>query len=102
MAQMASTVAANDLCSRHAEGAVCVSGHGAWDVVEICWPSAAGLELVVCFVQRRIAASASVYASFGLMFIIFASKWGLRAFLAKDAELLCNTCQFASSSGSSD
>jgi hypothetical protein len=65
-----------------------VSGHGAWDVVKVCWPSAAGLELVVGFVQRRIAASASVYTGLGLVFVVFSGERGFGPFLAKDTELL--------------
>jgi hypothetical protein len=40
MTEVATTIAADDLCPGHAEGAVRVSSHGAGDAVEISRPSA--------------------------------------------------------------
>ena len=64
-----------------------MSGHSAWDAVEVCRPSAARFELVIGFVEWRAAASTSVDTGFRLMFVIFPSKGGFCAFLAEDAEL---------------
>jgi hypothetical protein len=50
MTQMPTTVAADNLRSRHAEVAVGVSGHRARDGVKVRRPAAAGLEFVVGFV----------------------------------------------------
>lgn len=51
MSQMSTTVAAHNLCARHAECPVLMPRHGAWDGIEECWPATARLELVVCLVQ---------------------------------------------------
>jgi hypothetical protein len=64
-----------------------VPGHGTWKAVEICRPAAAGLELVVGFVERSIAAGASVDALVGIMLVVFAGEWGFSALLSEDAKL---------------
>lgn len=89
MAQMATTIRAHDLRPLHSEGAISVSRHGTWYVVEVCWPSTARLELVVGFVQWSIASSAVVDAFFGHVLVVFAGAWGFGALLSDDAELLC-------------
>lgn len=63
VAEVASAVGADDLGPRHAEGAVFVPGDGAGDAVEVGRPATPGLELVVCLVQRRVAARTSIDAS---------------------------------------
>lgn len=60
MAQVASTVAANDLRPLHAKSAVGVPGHSAGDGIEESRPAAAGLELVLCGVDGRVAAGAGI------------------------------------------
>jgi hypothetical protein len=62
MSQVASAVAAHDLCPLHAECAVGVSGHRTRNGVKECRPAAARLELVLSSVDGRIAAGASVGA----------------------------------------
>lgn len=54
-------------------------------------PAAARLELVGCFVERRIAGGAIVGALGREVFVVFAGEGGFGAFLADDAELLCGT-----------
>lgn len=62
MSQMASAVAAHNLCPLHTKCAVGVSGHCTRNGVEECRPAAAGLEFVLSSVDGRIAAGASVGA----------------------------------------
>ncbi len=65
-----------------------MSRNSAGDVVEICRPSAARLELVVCFVEWRVAAGTSVDAFLGRVLVVLAGKWSFSALLSKDAELV--------------
>jgi hypothetical protein len=65
MAQVASAVAAHNLCPLHAECAVGVSSHRTRHGVKERRPAAARLELVLGSVDRRIAAGASVGAGGG-------------------------------------
>lgn len=90
MAQMATAVAAHNLCSLHAKRPIGVSRHSAWNRIEEGRPSAARLELVVRLVEGRVAASASVGALLGVVLVIFAGKGGFGALLAQNAELLCS------------
>lgn len=87
VAQMTSAVAADNLCSLHAKGAVCVAGDGAWDGIEVGRPAAATLKFVFCLVERGVAASAGIDACVGLMLVIFAREWGLGALFSQDTEL---------------
>lgn len=50
MAQVTSAIAANYLCSCHAEGSVCVTGDSTWDGIEVGGPATTTLELVLCLV----------------------------------------------------
>lgn len=86
---MAATIRAHDLGSCHAKGVVGVARDGAGDIVEVCWPSAARLELLVCGVEGRVAGSACVNAGGGHVFVKFAGAGGFGALLAKDAKLFC-------------
>jgi hypothetical protein len=52
-------------------------------------PSAAGIELVVCFVERRVAALAGVDAGFRVVLVEGAGAGVFGALLPEDAELLC-------------
>lgn len=85
---MPAAVAAYDLRACHAERAVRVPCHRAWDRVIVGRPAAAGLELVCCFIERRSARGTCVDAVGGHVFIVDTSVRGFGAFLAEDAELL--------------
>jgi len=85
---MSSTVTTDDLGSLHTESAINVSRHSARDVIEVCRPSAAGLELVGCFVERGVTGGAGVDALGGHVLVIFAGEWGFGALVAEEAELL--------------
>ena len=87
VSQMPTTIAAYYFCSLHSKCAICMSRNSAWDVIEICRPTAARLEFVVCFVEWRIATSTRVDACFGHMLVILAGKWSFSALLSKNAEL---------------
>jgi len=65
-------------------------------------PAAARLELVGCFVERRIAGSAVVRALGRKVFIVLAGEGGFGALLADDAELLCDTLATLSQGGCSE
>lgn len=88
VSKMSTTVAANNFCPGHSERAVGASRHGAWDVVEVCRPSTARLEFVVCLVERRIAGGAGIDTLFRHMLVIFSSEWSFSALFAEDAELV--------------
>lgn len=91
MAEMASTVTADDLGTLHAKCIVHMSLHGTGNRVKVSGPAAAGLELVISGVKRRVTPGAVVHALGRMVFIILASTGGLGALLAKDAELLYTT-----------
>lgn len=92
MPQVSAAVGAYDLRPRHAERAVCMSRHGAGDIVEVCGPSTAGFELVVGFVEGRVAGGAGVDAGFGHVLVVFARERRFGAFFADYAELFCVAC----------
>ena len=52
MSQVSSAVGAYNLDTLHAERAVDVPRHSAWDRVEESGPAAPGLEFLVCGVER--------------------------------------------------
>lgn len=87
MSKVSTAVGADDLCPRHSESAVCMSRHGTRNIVEVCGPPAAGLELVGRRVKWRIACSASVDALFRHVLVIFSSEWSFGALFAEDAKL---------------
>jgi hypothetical protein len=91
MSKMSTTVGADDLRPGHSERAVCVSRHSAWDVVEVCRPSAARLEFVVCLVEWRIASGARVDTLFRQMLVIFSGEWSFSSLFTQDAELFWNS-----------
>jgi hypothetical protein len=87
MAQMSTTITADNLCPLHAECAICMSGDGTGDAVEVRGPPTARFEFMVGLVQWCIAARAGVHAGRGLVLVIFACKWGFGTFFSEDAEL---------------
>lgn len=89
VAKMTPAVAADNLGALHPEGVIHMSLHGARDRVEIGRPATARLELVVCLVERSIAASAVVHALRRVVRIVLAGAGAFGAFLTEDAELLC-------------
>jgi hypothetical protein len=64
-----------------------MSCHRAGNVVEICRPTATGLELVGGFVEGRVTGGTGVDASGRHVLVIFSGEGGFGALLAKDAEL---------------
>lgn len=90
MPEMATAVRADDLRPGHSERAVCVSCHRAWDAIEVCGPSAAGLEFVGCRVEGRIASGAGVDAFFRHVLVIFPSEWSFGSLFTQDAKLFCD------------
>lgn len=89
MAQVTSAVAAHDFGPLHAKGAIGVSGHSAGHGIEERRPAAARLKLVLCGVDGRVAAGASVGAGAWRVLVIFSREGCFGALLTKDAELLC-------------
>jgi hypothetical protein len=64
-----------------------MSRYSAWDGIEESGPSAAGLELVCCFIERSVAGGAVIASGGGRVFIVFSCEGRLCAFLADDFEL---------------
>jgi len=89
VAQVAAAVGAHDLGARHAQGAVFVAGHGAWDAIEVGRPAAARLELVVGLVERGVAPGTVVDALVGEVLVVLSREGALGAFLPEHPELLC-------------
>ena len=82
MSKMASTVGAHNLGSRHSERAISVTLHCTRYAVEIRWPSAARLKLVVRLVEWRITAGASVDTVVWLVLVVFTGSWWLSTLLS--------------------
>ena len=82
MSKMASTVGAHNLCSRHSKRAVGVTLYCAGYAVEVCWPSAARLELVVRFIEWCVTASACVNTVVRVMLVVLARPWLLGTLLS--------------------
>jgi hypothetical protein len=93
MPEMATAVRADDLRPGHSESAVCVPCHRAWDAIEVCGPSAAGLEFVGGLVEGRIASGAAVDAFFRHVLVIFPSEWSFGSLFTQDAKLFCERIQ---------
>lgn len=66
-----------------------MSRHRTRHGIEERGPTTTTLEFVVGFVERCIAAGASVGALSGHVFVVFTSKGRFGAFFAEDAELFC-------------
>ena len=65
--------------------------HRARDAIEIGGPSAAGLEFVGRFVQRRVTGGAGVDAVGGHVLVVDAGEGGFSALFTEDTELFCTT-----------
>lgn len=89
MTQVSAAVRAYDLRPFHAKSLVCMSRHSTGDVVVVCRPAAAGLELLICSVQRCVAARAGEDALLGVELVVLAGKGSFGALFAEDSELLC-------------
>jgi hypothetical protein len=89
MSQMTTAVCTNDLCSLHAKRAIGVAGHGAGDVVKICWPSATRFELLICFVKGRVAGCACIDSFLWHVLVVFACEGSFGALLSDNSELFC-------------
>lgn len=100
MAQMAAAVAADNFSPLHAKGVVDMSGDGSRDGIKISRPPTAGLELVVCRVERSIAPGAIVRALGRIVRVVLAASRALSALLAQDAKLFwVDACQQATRHG---
>jgi hypothetical protein len=84
-----STIIADNLRPHHAKTRVGLLSDSARYGIPECGPSAARVELVVCFVERRVASSACVDTGVRVVFVKFAGTRHLGALLSEDAELLC-------------
>ena len=89
MAKMPPTVPAHNLGAAHAERVILMPHDCAGNSIEESWPTTARLELVGCFVERRVACSACVDSGGRQVLVVLAAEWSLGAFFAQDAELLC-------------
>ena len=87
MTQMPATVAADDLRPFHAKSIIHMSGHRSRNRIKVCWPAAARLELMVGFVERRVAPGAVVHALRRVVGIVLSRAGALSSLLAEDAEL---------------
>jgi hypothetical protein len=93
VSQMPATITAHDLCPRHPKRTIGVSCHCTRNAIEVCWPSAAGVELVGGFVEWGVASCAGIDALVGHVLVVFASKGSFGTLFAEDAELFCRrTC----------
>lgn len=82
MSKMTSTVGAHNLGSSHSKSAISVTLDSTRYAVEVCWPAAARLELVVRLVEWRITAGAGVDTVVWLVLVVFTSSWRLGALLS--------------------
>jgi hypothetical protein len=85
--QMPTTVGADNLGSRHAQGAVLMTSDRAWDAVKVRWPSTARLEFVVGLVQWCFTACACVDTLLWIVLVELSRAWWLGALFPEDAEL---------------
>ena len=86
---MPATITAHDLRPAHAQRPILMPRHRTRDAVKVRRPAAAGLELVLRGVQRRVAARAVVRAGAGRVLVVGACEGGFGRGLPEDAELLC-------------
>jgi hypothetical protein len=86
--QVTSTVVADDLRPHHTKTRVRLLSHRTWYGIPECGPSAARVELVVCFVEGRIASSALVDTGVGVVLVVSPGTGHLCALLSQNAELL--------------
>lgn len=88
MSQVTAAVVTHNLSAHHAQARVRLLSNSTGYGVPKRRPSAAGVELVVCFIERRIAAAAGVDAGVRVMLVVSAGTGGLGALFAEYAELL--------------
>jgi hypothetical protein len=88
MSKMSATVVAHNLRPHHAKAGVWSLSNSAWYSIPECRPTAARIEFVVRFVERRVAAGARVDAGVRVMLVVCAGAGHFGALLAEDAELL--------------
>jgi hypothetical protein len=89
MSQVASAVGAHDLRPLHSKSAVGVSGHSAGNGIEESGPATARLELMLCGVNRCVAAGAAIGAGARGVLVVLARERRFGAFVTENAELLC-------------
>lgn len=87
MAEMTSTVIADDLGALHAKGIVHMSLHSTGNRIKVSGPATTGLELVIGCVKRRITPGAVVHALGRMVLIVLAGTGAFCALLTKNAEL---------------
>ena len=91
MPQMTPAIVAHDLCPFHPERIIHEPLHCTGNGVKISGPTASGLELVRCLVQRCVTGGAGIYALGRIVRVVFARIRRLGALLAKNSELFCIT-----------
>ena len=89
VSKMTTAVIADNLSPHHAQARVRSLTDGAWNSVPECRPPAARVELVVRFVEGRVAAGACVHAGIRIVLIVLARAGHFGPFLAENTELLC-------------
>jgi len=88
MSQVTSTIIADNLCPHHAKTRVGLLSDSARYGIPECGPSAARVELVVCFIERRVASNACIDTGVRVVFVEFTGTRHLSALLSEDSELL--------------
>lgn len=88
MSQVTPTVVADNLRPHHAKTGVRLLSDSARYGIPERGPSAARVELVVCFVKGRVASGALVDTDIGAVLVVCAGTGHLGTLLSKDAELL--------------
>lgn len=94
--KMPSAVVAYDLRPHHAQPRIRLLTNSVRERIPERRPSTPRVELVVGFVEGRVAAGAGVDAGVGVVLVEFAGARSFGALLAQDAELLCKSCQWRS------
>lgn len=87
VSQMSSAVVAHNFYPHHAQPRVGLLAHCARYCVPESGPAAARVELVVGFVERRVAATACVDAGSRIVLVELTGAWHFGSFLAQDTEL---------------
>jgi len=88
MAEMTSAIGTDNFGSCHSKRVVCVPSDGTGDAVKVGRPTTAGLELMVCLVQRRIATCARVDSMIRGELIVLSGEWSFGALLSQNSELV--------------
>ena len=90
VSQMPAAIVAYNLGPHHAQTGVRLLSDRVGERIPKRRPSTPGVELVVCLVERRVAAGALVHASIRVVLVELAGAGHLSALLAENAELLWN------------